>query len=356
MEKYLSNKIRVISFLLMIGIVILHSFNLKTNFIDGSVDVMIGYNSFIQNFFSKGVGTVAVPLFFMFSGFLFFKKIQTGKLREFIPKYKSRVKMLLMPYLVWSILGLLLIFSLQSISFSKSFFVNDLVRDYTVPEILDKIFLNPVPYQFWFIRDLMLFMLLSPILYLLVKRVGLLLLLVLLVLWAVGVDFCFCTNYALLFFVIGAYLRVKKINISKVSNKNYMLVFVIVYLGLITINTFLIHLSIENLLLARILLIGIVFSGIISVWIIYDKLYDHLGDWKYWIKPFLPFSFFLFAAHEPLLLIIKKGVFFMGGQTEMMSLINYFVAPICTIVICVGVGMFMNKYVTKLYKVLSGNR
>ena len=64
-DRYLSNKIKNISFLLTILVVILHAYN-----IDNTISIV----SFIQTFISHGIATIAVPIFFMISGYLFFYK------------------------------------------------------------------------------------------------------------------------------------------------------------------------------------------------------------------------------------------------------------------------------------------
>ena len=62
MSLYLSNKIKNISFILTILVVILHAYNMQND---------INIVSFIQTFISHGIATIAVPIFFIISGYLF---------------------------------------------------------------------------------------------------------------------------------------------------------------------------------------------------------------------------------------------------------------------------------------------
>ena len=71
MNNYLKNKITTISFLLMIMVVNIHSYNLLPI-------IPKGYNTFIQDLFSQGFSRIAVPLFFIISGYLFFLNIKEG--------------------------------------------------------------------------------------------------------------------------------------------------------------------------------------------------------------------------------------------------------------------------------------
>ena len=64
MNVYLSQKLRIISFISIILVVLIHSqFLAKETFI---------LNRAFQFFFSYGITTVAVPFFFFISGYLFF--------------------------------------------------------------------------------------------------------------------------------------------------------------------------------------------------------------------------------------------------------------------------------------------
>lgn len=115
MNNYLKNKITTISFLLMIMVVNIHSYNLLPI-------IPKGYNTFIQDLFSQGFSRIAVPLFFIISGYLFFLNIKEGLLIEFLLKYKSRFKSLVIPYLFWTVFSCLLYLFLQSIPFVSVFF------------------------------------------------------------------------------------------------------------------------------------------------------------------------------------------------------------------------------------------
>lgn len=106
MNTYLSEKLKVISFIAMILVVLLHSYNLIVRLKTGTVVLDRGYNFFIQEFISQGITRIAVPLFFAISGYLFFLNL-SGTWSEFKEKYRKRIKTLLLPYLFWSLWSLL---------------------------------------------------------------------------------------------------------------------------------------------------------------------------------------------------------------------------------------------------------
>ena len=121
MNKYLSIKLNVISFFSMVMVVFLHSYNVVVNLNTQNIELNRGYSSFFQDFFSQGITRIAVPLFFLISGYLFFLNIK-GAPGEFISKFKKRLKTIVLPYLFWSVWGLLLFFILQTLPQSKNFF------------------------------------------------------------------------------------------------------------------------------------------------------------------------------------------------------------------------------------------
>lgn len=114
----------------------------------------------------------AVPAFFLFSGFLFFREGYLFSLKNYAGKLHRRVRTLLIPYFFWN--GVVLVrfyFTQHFIGIS-----NDglpLIADFTAIEWLrafwDLYGGNPICFQFWFIRDLMVIVLLSPILFLLLN-------------------------------------------------------------------------------------------------------------------------------------------------------------------------------------------
>ena len=91
MDNYTSQKIKITSFLLMIMVVFLHSYNLDIK--QGSQLVFFekDYNWLIQNFISYGITRIAVPLFFLISGFLFVYS-SSFSLEDYKVKVPTRVR------------------------------------------------------------------------------------------------------------------------------------------------------------------------------------------------------------------------------------------------------------------------
>ena len=78
------------------------------------------------------------------------------------------------PFVLWSLLGSLLYLVLQSLPWAEGFFKNPSRRfvDKSIGEIALSLMFDPVPYQLWFLRDLWVMVLLSPLLRWLLQRFG----------------------------------------------------------------------------------------------------------------------------------------------------------------------------------------
>ena len=166
-----SKRITSLRFLLIVFVVFIHA-NLTPD------DALNYYHyDFIQpkwievfkNFICNTLGGAVVPLFFLFASYLQFSKNDS-----YPTLLKKRSKSLLLPYILWTVITVILYFIAQSIPQTAPYFQNPIntVRNWKGVDWI-KIFtyhnLNsglktPLVYQFWFIRDLIILIILSPVL------------------------------------------------------------------------------------------------------------------------------------------------------------------------------------------------
>lgn len=355
MDTYLRNKLQTISFALVVLVVFCHATNLTYNFSSETILIKKGLNWYLQTAISDGVAKIASPLFFSISGFLFFYSIQDGSVNEFFAKYVKRFNTLVIPYLLWSLYGILLYFVLQSIPFSKPFFTKGLISDLSLIEIIEMALLNPIPYHFWYVRDLVMLIIISPILLWLIKRFGLLVLLVFLIFWIFTLNFQIFISRALFFFSVGAYFSIMKINMNNLKSRNGYLIAVI-WLALILLKTTLGFMDFENEFLIGLVKKASIVAGVISVWCIYDYVFINKDVRNTKLYPLFQYSFFLFAFHEPLLSIVKKALNFLLGQSEIISFMIFVIAPLVTIFLSLLIASYMKLYSLRFYRLMTGGR
>ena len=112
--------------------------------------------------------------------------------------------------------------------------------------------------------------LLSPLLYWLIKTFKYYTLVLFSLFWINDIDFEIFISRALLFFSIGAYFSINKVNMSNLRSKKTFLMFTS-WILLILIKTYLMYVNYDNQLLIDLLHKTSILFGIISIWILYDK-------------------------------------------------------------------------------------
>lgn len=340
MSSYLSNKLRVISFISIVAVVYWHSYMNPLPLSQFSTFY------FIQNSITSGLVRFCVPLFFTISGYLFFIKPF-----NYLNQLTKRIKSLLVPYLLWAILGALFIYSLLLIPAIGNRM--NLKWQITWVDVLNHITLSPIQYQFWFLRDLMVLTLISPAIYWLAKKSGFIFLIPLALLWFLTNEASFIIrSESLLFFSIGSMLAIKK---SPVESYRLSSVFILIS-ALIWILTSLIYgytISVQNTISPWSISIFLIFFktiGIITIWFGYDHIQTSLSNW---LSPLLLEStFFIFCFHEPLLTIFEKVAFLLPSGL----IFFYFFNPLISIFASFQLYKMLKSKYPGLLAILSGYR
>ncbi len=352
---YLSKKLKALSLGAMILVVFIHSQNEEVKFASGE---LAGTQShavlFVENFFSKGIARIAIPLFFAISGLLFYASYDFT-VSGVVDKFKRRFKSLVIPYLFWSVSGLILVLFLQSIPGSRNFFTKELIINYSTSKLLNTILVDPIPYQLWFIRDLILLVIFSPLIWYLTKSMRGVWLVILAILWTVAPKtFELFSNEALLFFTVGCALDLDKNQLllnhkfSKFSCYGLLALWFLI----VTLTTYLLTFHLAAFALNALNNAGILI-GLLSIWSLYDQV-DPNQITKYSVL--FGYSFFIFVFHEPLLTILIKGMFFLFGKTDASSLLIYIIAPLMAIGLSILLRYVLKKSIPRVYNFATGGR
>lgn len=147
----------VIFFICSIMVVGIHSYNagsLPSNHIA----------SYIEGFFCHGLFVAAVPIFFYLSGYLFFRNIDI--INDVFKKMKTRTKSVLMPFLAWS--SLYFLFYLVASSLISGLLNDPILLDPL--SIVKYIIFYRYSFALWYMHQLIMFVLLTPIIYIVMKK------------------------------------------------------------------------------------------------------------------------------------------------------------------------------------------
>ncbi len=186
--------------------------------------------------FSYILFSVAVPLFFFISGFLFFYYTEGFNMDIYKCKIEKRISTLLIPYIVWNIF-----FGVPSVIknvLSGNFkgildlLIGIWVEPGQIPNITLGTMTTPIDSPLWFLRDLFVTMLLAPVIYRIVKRKRIFVCVIaMLLFWFIlGLKYQYLfpglSIPALLFFSIGAYVGINKINFIEVLNRPNLSIYI----------------------------------------------------------------------------------------------------------------------------------
>lgn len=167
-----TNAISLLRFPLAVLVVYLHS---RPEVIGAGADlesmpILLNLTSLI----SGNITRIAVPAFFFISGYLFFLNMERWEWCRYFDKLKRRFHTLVVPFIVWNLLILGIYFCIQTFVPSLIHNEHELIRNYELTDYLGAFGFNflekPICYQLWFIRDLIVLVLLTPVLYVIIAN------------------------------------------------------------------------------------------------------------------------------------------------------------------------------------------
>ena len=173
---------------------------------------------FLKLLVSQTLVKVSVPVFFIMSGFLFFANVEKWSLNVYKSKIIRRMKTLLIPYLIWN---LLMAVKLKTISWNIFWIFwcpAGIQTDWFGQE---QWMTAPANMPLWFLRDLIVVSLLTPIIYILVRKFGSWLMALLTILYLSGICAFIpgLSAYAVYFFTFGAFFSIRKMNLIESARR-----------------------------------------------------------------------------------------------------------------------------------------
>lgn len=167
--------------------------------------------------------TYCVPLFFIISGFLFFRNIESFNAAIYRNKMKSRIITLLIPYLLWNTAaGIIRFLKAKYLGFEgDGIYVNG---EFSLIGFLsgywDTGTIYPMLFNLWFIRNLIIFQILAPIFYFIGRNKYFTLSILI-------IAICNIDLYGGEYFLFGSFLGIHKYNFT--TNSRHSLVLFIAF-------------------------------------------------------------------------------------------------------------------------------
>lgn len=348
----------VISFLrfpLIVGVVFMHTKLRNINGLEATNMVAIypfdGAYPLYENtvyFFTQVFLPISVPLFFFFSGILFFYKIEIMTKNVYLTKLKKRFRSLLIPYLFWNLL-FIFIYNISGKLFPGSIdsYIGEggCIKDWLL------LLWKPSSYQLWFLRDLMVVVLFTPFIYWMIRKFSYLLVLLLGFLWLMA----FWDNgsgfpiSAFFFFSWGGYFSLSKKNFIEIVQPHTLLLgigyFILAALAFqFRDYEWAVYLKQINVIWGSTFIIAL------------TSYYMSKGQWK--INRFLSeSSFFIYAYHVVALPIIRRFLqLFIPSNSDLDATIFYFVWGVLSVVIGLIGYYILKRWVPKPLAFITGGR
>lgn len=317
------------------------------------------FGRWLQFFISLGIANCAVPLFFLFSAFL-----QAKKKDPYPVLLKKRCKSLLLPYIIWmtiyafySSIGKYLIFKIAPNLLNNP---DTTFLTWTFADWFHK-FIGYAPdfsypafaAQFWFVRDLFILVVFSPVLNFVIKKIPVGYLCLLVIVYIIPIKIYFVQNNALIFYSLGLYWGMYDFDLfeklKELKWREILPVYALLYILLEVYSTVMHQAYVISLVMLPYTCIVILkFSFVIMK---NDKVYS--------VASYLSaFSFFLYAIHGPALLDVAKKLWihYLPMKNTFFCLLEYFGVSFLVIIIGSAVGIILRKICSPIFSLLNGGR
>ena len=338
-EQQFRNKITIYSFVTMMAVVFIHTGNLSVYHISEDSTGVAGFVYCFESVASL-LWEAAVPMFFMTSGFLMFRNFTWEKLWS---KYQSRFHTILIPYLLWNTIYYLYYIVVTRIPFIQRMMNGNEVIDISLKEWISRLWTNEY-FVFWFLKDLIILIILTPVMYFFLRNYGK---------WPVGFVMLILSVYIgsyvqywpfNSYYLLGAYIGINHKCAPFVKKRILTIMGCGGVLAWIVLNI----LRVLNLCTWQ-LPIWVVLC---CLWFAGDcvDLYEKKTRW--WMS----ISFFIYCMHDMILEAYEKIFLKVFGLGSVYALMDYLLMPFLTVITLIVIALFMRKYMSSVWKILTGNR
>ncbi len=349
MNRQESEALNITRFVMSIGIVFLHAYT-SVRMYDYLGDLPV-YKE-VTRVISFQFGEACVPAFFVISGYLFFFGYrQTWECYKY--KMKKRFFSLLLPYLFWNALMIAVFYAVECFPSVRGLF-NDsrkLLHDCGLVDFLRAFWVyndsaGPILTQLWFVRNLIVLALCSPVVYCFVRYTRIVGLFILGIWWMAGEGVPNLES-SVFYFCLGAWFSISGKSLLEEVRRISIPIFIL--FPLIVIGDALLDGTLVGHYLHRTETFTCVFFvlALISVLLEKGKIRD--------IAFLSSSSFFLYVVHDPMLRFIRKfSLRYADHGSEFQMIALYFIAVAVDIAVVYAVFWLLRKYVPWFLKWTTG--
>ena len=334
-ELHFRNKITFISFFCSLLVIWIHTYNLEIYSITEDSEGLAKIVYIIENYWNE-LTHVAVSTFFLISGFLFYRRYLP---KRTITKYKSRIKSIFIPYLCWCSLYYLYYVLVTNIPLIRNIMNTDNPIAFSLITWFRWLWIDKY-YTLWFLQDLIIYILLAPLLYVILKNRNkfpcgtVFILFILLNAYHSWISI----SSGFILYCVGSYLAINHKNSSMYKNKSISTISFL-YIIFSFLSGFAYFHTICQILF------------IISFWFALD-FFESTKKLPWWMQ----ITFFTYVAHDVFLESFEKIFLIAFGSHPVCALLDYIFMPIIVLITLIGIAQFMRRYTPRIWKLLTGSR
>jgi succinoglycan biosynthesis protein ExoH len=363
-KENISSRIDILRFLMIIGLVFLHFNEFEgaqrlrlTNFNFDTHPYTSVLTTFLENLFKS-----SVPILSVISGYLFFNTPEWD-VAFFLRNYKKRAQNVLFPMISWALITICFFLIIAWVSPQSYLLV---ISRYDVTSMKPVDLINaifgvthlPVNMQFWFLHDLLLTVLISPILALFLRRIPYLALGGLFLIWMGNFNIpIFFRSDVLFFFYIGAVIRSQNVPLDAITPRVACALMLALIL-LTAVRTGLPYVTPKGHWVNRLFGVSTRSLRLLSVFAFWGFAPFLLNTWlgKQMLK-ISGLAFFLHAIHWPMNQIFKYSLADIlpnGGDAAMLTV--FFGTSLLTVATAIMIAFALAALSPGLFSHLSGGR
>lgn len=294
---------------------------------------------------SKMLFSFVMPVFFLMSAFLMYRNLRYSNMWN---KIKKRFRSVLIPYLVWNTLWMAFLMGVELFP-GITANIDSLQRfEFSIKNIVEGIFLYKYNTVYWYMLNLLIFIMLAPLLFTALKSKVMGVIVIAVAVWAEAVQWfdvlVWLRGESIVFYLIGAYVGMHWPDLLEkgFQNRNISGIAGI----LLAAGTMYIYILTENHLL-KILLPMLTFIGI---WMILDI--PELLKIRWWMQLY----FFIYSFHRITQQCVNKLIGLILPDRIELAFLNWIGGAVITLFISIAVARLLIAYVPWGWKVLNGYR
>lgn len=314
---------------------------------------------------SSGISRACVPLFFLMSGYLFFsnKGIENDKFswKIYAQKLSRRRYSLLYPYIIYNSITLVLFAIVQAI-FPQLISEGRLaIADYMWSDYLMDFWTGqegnfPIDFPLWFIRNLMVICIFSPLVYMGLKYFHWIGIAILAIIYLSGYQtYSIPGIQCVFFFSVGAYCAIENIDFGKCCCKIRRMLWILYPILLIVDFYFSRNIGYNTVLHKFVIVIGVMTFISIGYYIQESKGWNFPSKWT-------AATFFVYAFHGPFFSKINTvlaRIIPLADNTliwQALEVFLYFTVTIAYIAFLIALYNLIQHMSPSLANLLSGGR